>query len=278
MRACEARSRWPAAIALAGLLWAGPAQAQPAAPSPGPAPSSPPAADTARRPPTLDKGLNAAFRLIRAGRYAEARQAAEAYLAGGAAAHPGQAQFILGLSYHRQRLYEAAHGHFVRATELEPGYVTARFFHGFTLLNLGRLDEARKELETYLAHGPEDPEAVFGLGLVALEQDRVDDAEQSILRAIALAQARAGPSAAAPDAREDLSRYHARLGDVHLRRGDLAKARADLERSVELWPDHFEPWHKLAGVLRRLGDAAGADRAQARSEEAFRRRMARGRP
>jgi tetratricopeptide (TPR) repeat protein len=277
MRACEARSRWPAAIALAGLFWAGPAQAQPATPSPGPAPS-PPAADSARQPPPLDSGLNAAFRLIRAGRYAEARQAAEAYLAGGAPAHPGQAQFILGLSYHRQRLYEAAHGHFGRALELEPGYVTSRFFHGFTLLNLGRLDEARKELEAYLAQGPEDPEAVFGLGLVALEQDRVDDAERSILRAIALAQARAGPAASAQGAREDLSRYHARLGDVHLRRGDLAKARADLERSVELWPDHFEPWHKLAGVLRRLGDAAGADRAQARSEEAFRRRMARGRP
>jgi hypothetical protein len=47
---------------------------------------------------------------------------------------------------------------------------------------------------------------------------------------------------------------------------------------VELWPDHFEPWHKLAGVLRRLGDAAGADRAQSRSEEAFRRRTARGQP
>lgn len=243
-----------------------------------PAPSLPPAAETARRPPTLDRGLNGAFQLIKAGRYPEARRAAEAYLAAGTAAHPGQAQFILGLSYHRQRLYEAAHGHFVRALELEPDYFTAHFFHGFTLLNLGRLDEARKELEAYLARGPEDAEAVFGLGLVALEQDRVDDAERSILRAIALALAKAGPAAAAPDASEDLARYHARLGDVHLRRGDLAKARADLERSVELWPDHFEPWHKLAGVLRRLGDAAGADRAQARSEEAFRRRMARGQP
>jgi tetratricopeptide (TPR) repeat protein len=270
MRACEARSRKPGVIArtlaLAGLLWAGASAA-----------SAQPATEAAPRPPTLDRGLNGAFRLIKAGRYPEARRAAEAYLAGGAAAHPGQAQFILGLSYHRQRLYEAAHGHFVRALELEPDYFTARFFHGFTLLNLGRLDEARKELEAYLAQGPEDAEAVFGLGLVALEQDRVDDAERSIQRAIALAQAKAGPGLPM-EAKEDLARYHARLGDVHSRQGDLAKARADLERSVELWPDHFEPWHKLATVLRRLGDAAGADRAQARSEEAFRRRTARGQP
>src|SRR4030095_5117004 len=98
----------------------------------------------------------------------EARQAAEAYLAASGAAHPGQAQFILALSYHRQRLYEEAGGHFARAVELEPDYVTAYFFHGFTLLNLGRLDEARKAFEAYLSQGPEGPEAVFVLGLVAL--------------------------------------------------------------------------------------------------------------
>jgi tetratricopeptide (TPR) repeat protein len=258
---------------VAGLFAAGAAPAQ--------APADPPAAVVvpARKPPVLDAALTAAFRLIKGGRYPEARQAATAYLAEAGASHPGQAQFILGLSYHRQRLYESAHGHFARALELEPDYVTTLFFHGFTLLNLGRLDEARRAFEGYLARGPEDPEAVFGLGLVALEQDRVDDAERAFQRAIALARAAAGMGAVlSPAASEDLARYHARLADVHLRRGDLPKARTDLERSVELWPDHFEPWHKLAGVLRRLGDAAGADRAQARSDEAFRRRTGRGQP
>ena len=257
---------------LAGLLAVAAAPAQ--------SPADPPAAVAApaRKPPVLDAGLTAAFRLIRTGRYPEARRAAEAYLAQDGARHPGQAQFILGLSYHRQRLYESARGHFVRALELEPDYVTAHFFHGFTLLNLGRLDEARAAFESYLARGPEDAEAVFGLGLVALEQDRVDDAERAFQRAISLARAAGMGPVVSPDASEDLARYHARLADVHLRRGDLAKARADLERSVELWPDHFEPWHKLALVLRRLGDAAGADRAQARSDEAFRRRTARGQP
>ena len=256
----------------AGLSFcAGAARAQ--APAASPAPSD---AD-ARKAPTLDSGLTPAFRLIKAGRYAEARQAAETYLAASGPSHPGQAHFILALSYHRQRLYEAADRHFVRALELEPDYVTAYFFHGFTLLNLGRLDDARKAFEAYLSKGPEEAEAVFGLGLVALEQDRAEDAERAFLRAIALAQAKAGPSPS-QGASEDLARYYARLGDVHLRTGDLTRARADLERSVELWPDHFEPWHKLAGVLRRLGDADGADRAEARSDEAFRRRTARGQP
>jgi tetratricopeptide (TPR) repeat protein len=258
-------------LLLAGLLAGAPQQA----------PAAPPASalvEAPRKVPALDARLNNAFRLIKAGRYAEARQAAQDYLASGHADHPGQAQFILGLSYHRQRLYESARGRFAEAVALEPGYATAYFFYGFTLFNLGRLDEARQAFETYLAQGPEDPEAVFGLGLVALEQDRVDDAEQAFVRAIAIAQGREVGPVFSAGLREDLSRYQARLADVHLRRGDLQKARADLERSVELWPEHFEPWHKLALVLRRLGDAAGADRAQARSDEAFRRRTAPGQP
>jgi len=258
---------------LVGLLLAAApslAQVPPASPAPSAAP--------AKKAPRLDARLTGAFGLIKAGRHAEARKVAEAYLASGDASHPGQAQFILGLSYHRERLYERARDHFARAVELEPDYVTAYFFYGFTLFNLGRLDEARQAFEKYVAEGPEEAEAIFGLGLVALEQDRVDDAERSFLRAIALAQARAPGPVISGDAREDLARYHARLADVYLRRDDLPRARAALERSVELWPEHFEPWHKLARVLRRLGDAAGADRAQARSDEAFRRRTALGQP
>jgi hypothetical protein len=70
----------------------------------------------------------------------------------------------------------------------------------------------------------------------------------------------------------DLARYHARLADVQVRLDRLPAARASLEASIALVPDHFEVWHKLARVLRRQGDAAGADRAQARSDELFRAR------
>lgn len=227
--------------------------------------------------PKLDAGLSDAFRAVKAGRFGEARQAVAAYLAAGHPAHPGQAEFVAGLSYHRQHLYEPARAHFVRAAELEPDYVTTYFFYGFALFNLGRLEEARQALERFLAFSPADAETVFGLGLVALEQDRAEEAEARFLRAIALLEEKSssGPMSAA--SREDLARYQARLADVYLRRDDLAKARASLERSVELWPDHYEPWHKLARVLERIGDPAGAQRAQARSDEAFLKRGTRGR-
>lgn len=217
--------------------------------------------------PRLDPGLAEAFRLVKSGRFEDGRKAAEIYLAVPAPAHPGQAQFVIGLSYHQQRLYERAESHFARGLALEPDYVTARFFHGFALLNLGRLDEAKAELEAYAARDPDEAEARFGLGLVALEQDRADDAQAQIERAIAIVEgkgARADP--------KDLARYQARLADVHLRLDRLDPARAALEKSIVLNPDHFETWHKLSRVLRRLGDTAGAERAQARSDELFRRR------
>jgi tetratricopeptide (TPR) repeat protein len=217
--------------------------------------------------PRLDPGLTDAFRQVQAGRFDDGRQAAEAYLAAPGSAHPGQAEFVIGLSYHQQRLYERAHAHFARGLALEPDYVTARFFHGFALLNLGRLDEARNELTLYVGRAPHEAEAHFGLGLVALEQDLADDAQRALERAIALSAA-AG-SRAKP---RDRARYEARLADVHLRLDRLEPARDALERSVALWPDFYEPWHKLARVRRRLGDTAGADHAQARSDALFRRR------
>jgi tetratricopeptide (TPR) repeat protein len=217
--------------------------------------------------PRLDPALNDAFSHVKGGRFDEGRKAAAAYLGAPAPAHPGQAEFVIGLSYHQQRLYERAHAHFARALALEPDYVTARFFHGFALLNLGRLEEARAELEAYVARAPGESEARFGLALIALEQDRSEDAQRDIERAIALAEgqgARANP--------RDLARYQARLADVHLRHDRLEPARAALEKSIALNPSHFETWHKLARVLRRTGDTAAADRAQARSDELFRRR------
>jgi tetratricopeptide (TPR) repeat protein len=214
--------------------------------------------------PRLDPGLTDAFRAVRAGRFDDGIRAAQVYLAGPGPGHPGQAQFVIGLAYHQQKLYQRADEHFARGLELEPGYVTARFFRGFALLNLGRLDESRRELEAFAAQAPPDSEAHFGLGLVAIEQDRPDDAEREIGRAIAIARVKADAG--------DLARYHARLADVLVRLDRLPAARASLEASIALVPDHFEVWHKLARVLRRQGDAAGADRAQARSDELFRAR------
>jgi TolA-binding protein len=111
----------PARMILVFALLGGRLAAAAAAAQMPPAPAPPTRSETERKVPSLDPRLNAAFQLIKAGRFAQARQAAQHYLASGTAAHPGQAQFILGLSYHRERLYENARARFAEAVAAEPG-------------------------------------------------------------------------------------------------------------------------------------------------------------
>jgi len=224
---------------------------------------------------TLDPGLNAANAALKAGRFEACRQEVEAYLArAGASAHVAHAEFVLALSYHRQRLYGEARPHFERAIALEPAYIPAYYFYGYCLFNLGALDEARQAFAKYLDANPDQPDAIFGQGLVALEQDRVDDAERSIVRAIELVEAKRAHMKNDAEARKDIARYESRLADVYLRRDDLPRARAALEKAVDHWPDFFESWNKLYKVLVRSGDEAAANKALAKYQELFERQSA----
>lgn len=248
--------------------------AEPPAPSPSrvaastiPNPTVDPAAQK------LDGGLGPAYAALKAGRFDEARRLAEEYTRSrGAAAHAGQAQFVIGLAFHRQMFFDAASEHFLRALALEPGFLETYYYAGLALFNVGRLEEARAAFAVYARHKPDDHAAAFGQGLVEIEADRVDEAERFLGRAIELAAAararEAGPSALDGD----LGRYHARLGDVALRRDDFARARGLFERAAALRPDSPEVWSKLALACERLGDSVAAKAAREKAEETQRRR------
>lgn len=248
-------------IAVCGMLLAcGPKSA-----SPSSAASSPGIDRAAQK---IDAGLAEAHRSIQAKRYADARALVAAYLArAGASARRGQAEFLIGLSYHEAELYAEAEPYFAQAVALEPGYLATYYYRGSGLYQIGRLPEARASLEAYLAAQPDSPEASFTLALVALEEDRPDEAAQRIERAIALTEPRLSDPARRADASRDIGRYLARLADARMRKDDLAGARTALERSVGLVPDIPDVWSKLHRVLVRLGDDKAAQAALARYEE-----------
>jgi Tfp pilus assembly protein PilF len=198
--------------------------------------------------------------LIRAGEF----DAARARLIPIVTAHPRwqRATFLLGLSYHEEQRYGEARPLFARALALDPASddtTSIAMFYGWTLYYLGEPDAARRQFETVLARRPEDPESHFALGLIDYDADDLAAATRRLEAAIALAGARA-------DARAE-GKARARLADVYVRRGELARARELLEAAVRLRPDAYEAYHKLATVLERLGDAAGAARARARHRE-----------
>jgi tetratricopeptide (TPR) repeat protein len=211
----------------------------------------------------LDSGLSAAWRALKGSQWKEARDLAGAYTG----AHRGQAEFVIGLTYHRQMLYAPAVEHFLRALQLEPSFLETYFYAGHALLNVGRLDEARAAFAVYARYEPDEPSVPFGQGLVEIEADHPDPAEHFLQRAIDLATKK---RATAQDPRPidaDLGRYYARLGDVYVRRDDNARAREAFERAAKLRDDMSEIWSKLALARERAGDTAGAAAARAKYEE-----------
>jgi tetratricopeptide (TPR) repeat protein len=64
--------------------------------------------------------------------------------------------WVAFIAFAKQRLgtYEEALGFFRQSMELSPNYATGRFLMAADLLELGRLDEARAEVQALLALNP----------------------------------------------------------------------------------------------------------------------------
>jgi tetratricopeptide (TPR) repeat protein len=176
----------------------------------------------------------------------------------------GQRSFLLGFSYHEERLHDQALKHFARAQELSPGFLPTYYYQGMSALDAGELKLAAQALDRYLEAKPDQPSALFGRALVALEEDELQLARQHLERAMALTELRTKVPQTAADAQQDLGRYLARLADLCVREGKLTEARAALERASALIPDYAEVWSKLARVCTDLGDTQAAEQAQAR--------------
>ncbi|MHC4427280.1 MAG: tetratricopeptide repeat protein [Planctomycetota bacterium] len=203
-------------------------------------------------PLTLHPDLVVAFRLIEGRRTEAARNALATYRE----THPddGKAAFLVGLTYHREKRYARAEPYFREAVELAPGYHPTYHFQGWCLYYLGRTEESRRALEEHLEYVPTEGDSHFALGLIDLDDDRLDDAERRFMRAIELQEGD-------PRRRADVSKAHARLADIFVRRDDLERARAHLEQATALWPEHYTAFYKLSRVLTRLGDEEGAREA-----------------
>ena len=250
-----------AAALAAGLSGCGPEPEQAAvppartsvAPAETPAPAATaPARETAAEPVTLDPRLVAMATLISRQQTDVARAKLQQYVL--EHAEDGQAAFLLGLTYHREKRYTLARPWFESAAGLAPEYHPIHHFHGWCLYYLGDMRGARAAFERHLDVSPGEGDSNFALGLIALDEDRLDDARRRFLHAIELQQDN-------PRRQRDVSKAHARLADVHILRGELQQARSELQRATGLWPQHYTAYYKLSRVLNRLGLNESADEA-----------------
>jgi tetratricopeptide (TPR) repeat protein len=222
-------------------------------PATAPAPNAPDqdAAASVLADQQLPENLSAIFRLIRDRQTGPARVRLRQHITANPA--DGKAHFLFGLTYHREKKYGEARTWFEQARQLEPGYNATHYFLGWTLYWLGELPASKASFQEFLSRQPGEYDSTFALGLIALDDDDLAQAQRLFKQAIALQMT------AKPDDLAALSRARARLGEVYERQDRLAEAREELEASVQLYPDHYEALYKLYRVLVRLGET---DKAQ----------------
>lgn len=188
-----------------------------------------------------------------------------------AADHPedGMAEFVIALTYHEAGNHGPAVAHFQRSIELTPEHVRTHLYFGECLFMLGDLPGARREYEALRQAQPQDPEGVYRIGLVDLEEAQLDEAEASFRAAIEIfgRMAQADPRQFAAR-RSTAARCHARLADVHFARDDYQAARAELIAATTIEPRNISAFFTLSQVYRRLGRDDLAEQALERYETA----------
>ncbi len=226
-------------------------------------PATPPVAPSDAAPPTVvaswpdDPRLDQALLMLRRGAFAAAETVARTVCA----QQPGvdRATAILAIALEKQKRYEDARTLLERAAASTQDYPERRHvphFLGWCCYHLGDLECAKAAFERHLGAVPGEPDSTFGLGLVALGEDRLDEADALFAKALA-AFTEPKPSAV------DQARVLTRMADVALRRDDVAGAEALLDRAIAASALQHETWAKMARVRDRLGKHREADAARA---------------
>ncbi|MBK4720923.1 glycosyltransferase family protein [Azospirillum sp. YIM DDC1] len=181
--------------------------------------------------------VEAASRLYRAGRLAEAIDACRAVLA----AEPGRfdALNLLGAALFSAGQDGAAREALCDAVRIEPGHAAALTNLGIVLQHRREWPAAARALRTLAAMQPESAAVCSRLGTVSQETGDLDGAVRFLLRASRLAP---GPA---------VQWYN--LGLVRMLAGDVAAASQDLRRAIAVAPEGGLAYVQLGETLLRLG-------------------------
>jgi tetratricopeptide (TPR) repeat protein len=223
---------------------------------PSPAPTPPPSAAVKAAFPD-DPRLDVALTMLRRNAFEAAAVTCRTVLA--ERADVDRARAVLGIALNKLKRYEEARGPLELAAASKqpfPEQPHAAHFLGWCCYHLGDLTAAAAAFDAHLKSVPDEPDSTFGLGLVALGEDRLDDAERLLAKALK------GFTEPKPRA-ADQARVLTRMADLALRRDDVAKAEELLDRAIKASPMQHETWAKVARVKDRLGKQAEADAARA---------------
>ena len=155
--------------------------------------------------------------------------------------------FMRGAMYERMKKFDASEAEFRKVLELDPDSASALNYLGYMLADRGvRLDEAQKMISRALELDPDNGAYLDSLGWVYYRQNRLDDAEHALVRALSKSGVGQDPT------------VHDHLGDVYLKLGKTKDAITQWQASVkEAETDtqsDMEPG-ELAKINKKLEDA-----------------------
>lgn len=182
----------------------------------------------------------------------------------------------LGEALQRIGALDAALVAYRRALAARPAYRKAANNLILTLVAAGKGPEAVERARALVATAPDDPDALFTLGLAQSEQD-LAEAMKTFRRVLevsprhvlarynlALVLKRADRMVEAIDELrraieiEPRAEVYYTLGVIYWHQGDLPKATEALKAAVALQADYPDALHTLGAVQRASGDPAGA--------------------
>lgn len=173
-----------------------------------------------------------------------------------------RATFLLGVAVQKQKRYAEARDLLVAAQRSGQTFPEARqvdHFLGWANYYLGDLALAKRHFQSHVGAVPTADDSWFGLGVVAIEENRIGDAESALQRALDLA----GDELPGRPMR---AKALVRLGDVAVLRDRFADAVDLYEEAVSIRPDQPEVWTKLARAYERVNRAADATTARGRAD------------
>jgi tetratricopeptide (TPR) repeat protein len=151
----------------------------------------------------------------------------------------------LAVEYMQIRELEPARLVAKRLYSLQPDNPDSQYIYGRILEDTQRFQEVLDPMaRKMVADRPNDPHALFLLGMVEYDEGNQTEAQQQFTRSLEL------------DPNNNDARYYLAMLDE--RQGNFAAAGKILEEVVKADPDHAGAQHELGVVRLHLGDTAGA--------------------
>ncbi len=173
-----------------------------------------------------------------------------------------RAHFLKGMTLHGRKSHALALQHYLKSEALNQDFAEHElldYYVAWSAFYAGEAELAQDRVERCLLDNPERADPNFLAGLLAFNDDRLEDAEVSLR--LALQYGRLEPE---PARSRELRRAWIRLSDVLARAERREEALEAVTNAIEIQPDFAESWFRKASLLSRLGRESEAQEALVR--------------